>query len=284
MRFSVLVAWLFVTAAVSSSGQRLRDNRENASPTFGLPQDTFIVGCELYLFGRLVPPIEKDGAWGHRIRKDGNEVCVNDIVVLDVTRPSRAMPDSLITEEIHNQVSLSHYFERIVRHSASYDEKLGSVQYLGQRVPLNEEVLICYSANREPVNVTFHESGFLIRGARIATAFNWTVTPYIPLPPEITNERALDGTYHSLCGFMRSGLMVLVSPGFYRTLCSRSDPESTRGEIRAAIQKIPSVAKASWSEWDGRPVYDAVEVDGYDFGPSEVRAFVEAAYGHDSSR
>jgi len=235
------------------------------------------------LFGRLVPPIEKDGAWGHRIRKDGNEVCVNDIVVLDVTRPSRAMPDSLISEEIHNQVSLSHYFERIVRHSAFYDEQLGSAQYLGQRVPLNKEVLICYSANMEPVTVTFYQSGFRI-GGKIATVFNWTEMAYIPLPPEITNERALDGTYHSLCGFMRRGLMVFVAPGFYRTLCSRGDSETVRAEVRAAIQKIPSVAKASWSDWDGRPVYDAVEVDGYDFGPSEVRAFVEAAYGHDSSR
>lgn len=279
MRVLVLVACLFVTGAASSTGQRLRDNRENPSPTFGLPQDTFIVGCELYLFGRLVPPIEKDGAWGHHIRKDGNEVCVNDFTVLDATRPLRVQPDSTIPEEIHRRVSLSHYFERIVRHSTSYDEKMNSAWYEGEKVLWGKEILICYSANMEPVTVTFYQGGFSIRGAGIATGFDWTVIPYVPLPPEIVNERILDNTYHSICGAIRSDMMVLITRGGYQTLCDREDSESKRADARAAIARIPSLARVAWLEWDGRPVYEYLEFGEYHFESSEVRDFVEASAG-----
>ena len=74
------------------------------SPTYGKPASTFVSGCEIYLFGEYIEPVEgPDGTKGFLIEKTDSAVTLNGRHFFSPYDPPREYVDSPELREIRER-------------------------------------------------------------------------------------------------------------------------------------------------------------------------------------
>lgn len=250
---------------------RLKDTRALSTPTFGSPQDTFIVGCEFYLFGRLVPPVEVDGKRGHRVTKSTTAVHVNGILYLDTEAPPPTYEPS---KEAVERVATSNAVAAEVRNSVTIPENQGGVLFRGSKIEFDREFTYSHTKDGKPILVEFRKYAFAVRiqgsGAHV---YDYEEKEAALVDPDVHRERLLDGAYAILVRGLKPGVIFFAGRGYSNEVRGAS----AMADFRAALAEIPERAnRLSYSALDGQPLYEPLTVRGFYFSGSEVRDLVEA--------
>lgn len=238
------------------------------------PRDTLITGCELYLFGRLIEPVRRNGARGHVVKRTATTVMINDVVFFDLE--VQEVEPEYSQEFLERSRAEFRTFERVakeVRESLSLPAP--DLVLVNGKVP-DFGKIVTHSAGEDGshVSVEFGETGFFLR-YRDAVMFY----PYRELSrlrvsegkQEAGGDARLDRVYYAVATGLPSGAIVVMGHGYRDTYY---DSEEHNG-LRQALAMIPGrVRPRNVSGFEEE--YDAISINGFRFSAAVVRDFVRA--------
>lgn len=240
-------------------------------------EETFVTGCELYLHGRRVVPVSRDGQSGLVIRLDSTSIAINgllycDLGVLDTLATAHRAPrysdDVLRVSDVVGRTIAAVRRQRIANRDAD------SVNVDGVATRKGEFGLFSVE-HGETVFVAYREKTF---------EFTYEGTSFI-FPYEVESElsnadspqRKADRArreYQNLVEHLARGGIVLMGRGYRSTY---RDPAMFAG-LRAAISQIPLLARrAPHNDLNGEPIYEPLEIGIFQFLGMVVRDFVLAS-------
>ena len=234
------------------------------SPTYGKPASKFVSGCEIYLFGKYLDPVEgPDGEIGYLIEKTDSAVTLNGHHFYSPYDPQRTTVKPPSEKAKRHGVIFEKAMEEIRRLAVAHPsfEKayyIDSVLYTDEPKPY-------VTASGDTVMLQFH-----LESAHIVCEDASLVFPLTPdsVPPkEEQDKRGLDIIYHSLAG-IRPGFIILIGQGYQSW-----KPLSEAPTLKAALAKIPTLAQRRYKDIYGDWVYEPLTIDGYHFSYSVIIDF-----------
>ena len=238
------------------------------SPTHGKPASKFVSGCEIFLFGKYLEPIEGPGGeLGYLIEKMGSAVTLNGIHYYSPHDPQRkrARPPS----------------EKAKRHAVIFEEAMEEIRRLAVAHPslekayyidsvlYTDEPKLYVTASGDTVMLQFHLESARIVCDDVPLVFELNPIQWPSLSEEEWNELYLDRAYHGLAS-IRPGFIILVGRGYkdWHTI-------SEAPALKEAIAKIPSLAERRYQNIYGEWVYESLTIDGFIFSLTVVADFAE---------
>lgn len=236
------------------------------SPTYGKPASKFVSGCEIYFFGEYLEPVEgPDGEMGYLVEKTDSAVTLNGRHFFSPYDPPRTpvRPPS----------------EKAERHAKVFEEVVAEVRRLARPHPLLEKAYFIDSvlytdepkpyvtASGDTLMMHFSKSWAHYRYEDTNTSF--PLTPEPALPKKERDAQALDMAYRGLAA-IRPGFIILIGRGYKNWY-----PLTVAPDLKAALIRIPALAKRRYQNMYGEWVYDGLTIEGYHFGPSIVADFAE---------
>lgn len=234
--------------------------------------ETFIPDCELYLFGRLVPPIDRDGRSGLLVKLEGNVITINGRVYMEVQPIEPAEPDpSPYDETVRPSIRVRILATNAVRRSRVEARGADSLTVGDQAVPIGEFVPMVVETG-DSVLVAYFVDFFEIRVETYTYRFRYVEEPRKPPDnsPEAIRSRAV-GLYAHLARGLKPGAIVLLGEGYQSSYRDPSEFE----ELRAALSQIPLRAQRLSSH--GIFSYRGLDIGPFRFLPSVVQDFVDAS-------
>lgn len=238
------------------------------SPTFGYAAETFVANCELFLFGRYVPPeqySELGDDAGYLIKKTKTEVTVNGRVFVATDDPP-AYPQVPIPPRIKERAAVRQRAADEIRSRKQHRD--GVIVLDGVERRQNEPFPFTLEDGTVTVMVTF-----LIDGIQIEYDGHGTVF-VLETPPPVTKERLeeqaeqrLDVVYNGLVKRLKPGRIVLAGLGY-----SHSYPLWGGVRLKSALHQIPSLAEQE-SIVLGEVVYKSIRIDGFLFTSEVISDF-----------
>lgn len=234
------------------------------SPTYGKPASKFVSGCEIYFFGEYLEPVEgPDEAMGFLIEKTDSAVTLNGRHFFSPYDPPRTpvRPSS----------------KNAKRHTAVFEEVLVEVRRLAVAHPSLEKAYfidgVLYTDEPKPY-MTASGDTVMLRFSKSWAHYRYEDTntsfPLIPepeIPKEERDAQALDVAYQGLAA-IRPGFIILIGRGYKSWY-----PLSVASDLKAALAKIPALAKRRYQNMYGEWVYESVKIGGYFFSPTVVADF-----------
>jgi len=236
------------------------------SPTYGKPASKFVSGCEIYLFGEYLEPVEgPSGDMGYLIEKTDSAVTLNGRHFYSPYDPPRtpARPPS----------------DKIEHQAAVFEEVITEIRRLAQAHPSLEKAYfidsVLYTDTPQPY-VTASGDTVMLRFSRSWAHYRYEDTntsfPLVPdpvLPKEERDAQALDMAYDGLAA-IRPGSIILIGRGYKNFY-----PLSVASDLKAALSKISALAERRYKNMYGKWVYESITIDGYFFSLSVVADFAE---------
>ena len=270
-RISTLIGITMLSCFVLSGplvtmGYSQCNNELILTPTYGERASKFVSGCEIYLFGEYLEPVDgPDGTIGFLIEKTDSAVTINGRHFSSPYDPQRTpvRPPS----------------EKAERHAAVFEEVLAEVRRLAvahssiekaffiDSVLYTDEPKPYVTASGDTVMLRFSKSWAHYRYEDTNTSFPLTPDPM--LPKEEQDAQALDVAYQGLAA-IRPGFIILIGEGYQSW-----KPLSEAQTLKEALAKIPALAQRRYQNMYGEWVYEGLTIDGYQFGPSIVADFAE---------
>lgn len=239
---------MVVTGATSRAAQD-----GYASPTLGVPADTFVTGCELILYGREVPPIVKDGRSGYWIVKSDREVRVNGKLCLSLDSLPRQLPTSPITPQVVRTAKVLEAAAEIVRKSPRQVDGAAVVEQEFRKA--GEAFVVEVPEYGTTALVTLHEDVMFIEYDGVRVSFQRDRPK--PVDPVEKERRRLDAAYWGTISSLKRGYLVLKG-GNYAFFYPLSDSQ----EVRAQLLNLPMLVEQEANSRPGRITYKPVKIGG----------------------
>jgi len=239
------------------------------SRTFGAPHETFVTSCELYLFGKFVSPRvypEFGDSAGYLIKKTGTDVTVNGITFFDLKQADlvhRVEPDSALKYRCRVLGEAERQFRERTKAVLANGTCMVDSTLFSEDVPTPFLVNGC----KEVVLVTLMKDYIYFQFGKD--------TEFIPRYPrrapskEDRDEQRVDVAYGQLINHLKPGAIVLAGRGY-----ANRYPLAEAELLKAALAKIPRLARPIQEDLYGRMVYEMIEVDGFKWASNVIRDFV----------
>jgi hypothetical protein len=226
------------------------------SATYGKRASKFVSGCEIYLFGEYLDPVEgPDGTKGFLIEKTDSAVALNGRHFYSPHDTPRrpASPPS----------------ERAKRLEAIFEEAVAEIRRTVEAHPSIDGAYyidsILYSNVPQPYRTKSGDTvmlHFILDWGCLSyedASLEFPLKPEPELSKEERDKRALDNVYLSLAE-IRPGFIILIGEGYKLWY-----PLSEELGLKAALAKIPALAQARYQNIYGEWVYEPLTIDGYEF-------------------
>jgi hypothetical protein len=236
------------------------------SPTYGKPASKFVSGCEIYLFGEYLEPVEgPDGAMGFLIEKTDSAVTINGRHFFSPYDPQRT-PVRPPSERVERQSAVIMEAEAEIRRLA-HPHPTREKAYFIDSVLYTDEPKPYVTASGDTVMLQFHKESARIVYEDVPLVFE--LNPYRgPFMTEAErNELYLDNAYDGLAA-IRPGFIILIGRGYKNWY-----PLSVASDLKAVLIKIPELARRRYENIYGEWVYESITIDGYFFSPTVVADF-----------
>jgi hypothetical protein len=241
-----------------------------------VPRDSLISDCELYLFGKLVEPVQRGEKRGYIVQRTETKVLINDVVFFDPTvkKKEPVYPPGFL----ERSSAKFRTFDRVaaqVRKTISFS-KSGSVLVNGKTPEMGKIMPVSTGEDGGPVTVEYNQTGFILRYQETPVVYRYQPTPS-PAPlseneQKMHNMRMLDLVYGNIVNGLKPGSIVIMGAGY---LDRYRDPER-HDELRHALSLIRVRAEQPYIDAAGEEHFAAMTVNGFQFSPSIVRDFVNA--------
>jgi len=253
---------LVITSLLAAGGSEAAESR---SPTFGVPADTFLTGCELILFGEDVPPMARNGQTGYWVVKTDSVVAVNGIVITSLS-PTPAQPARPISPEIRRGSEIIEEAADIVWRSR--ESHKGLVTMDGETHSVGDEFSLSLPAHGASVKIKLYDASMTIVYEDRRTEF--PLDRPVPRSQAELDEIRLNGAYESLVHELKAGCLVIRGASYTYIW-----PLSRSAEIRAALAEMPAKAEIQLIHPDDGPYYKAIRIGGMIFDSSAIRDFIQ---------
>lgn len=283
-RVPLFVGLLVLTVAggpIAEHGLEHRSDRVYSS-TYGKPASTFVSGCEIYLFGKYIEPVEgPDGTMGFLIEKTDSAVTLNGRHFFSPYDPPKKVADTPLMREIQErgrpkkeivQATEEQFRAKVRRDPQTGEYSVDGAVYEPERLmpfvvqlpdridTVEVKILPNFMDGRDCFTMFYKGEDLRIR---------LTILPPPTPPKEEEDAFSLDVAYQGLAE-IRPGLIILIGRGYKFWY-----PISEAPALKAALAKIPTLARPLHEGfYEGEWVYEWLKIDGYTFDNAIIRDFI----------
>lgn len=256
-----LLSGLFVEPAVSQCTDR------GYSPTYGKPATKFVSGCEIYLFGEYLEPVEgPDGTMGFLIEKTDSAVTLNGRHYYSPYDPPRKIVKA-ISEEIKHRAAVKNEAQKEIRRLAVAHPTIEGAYNLGG-ILYGDELQPYITKSGDTVMVKFYKDEVEVVYENTPLIFKLVPDPV--RPKEEQDAFRLDNIYLSLVDAIKPERIILIGRGY-----ELSYPLSEAPAVKDALKKVPALARPIFQDIYGKWAYDAMTIDGYFFHSGVISDFTD---------
>lgn len=276
--FIVLLVLTVVGRPIAENSLEHRSDRVY-SQTYGKPASTFVSGCEIYLFGKYVDPVEgPDGTMGFLIEKTDSAVTINGRHFFSPYDPPKKVADTPLIREIRERSrhkrEIVEATEKQFRAKVQRDPQTGAYSVDGvvyePRRPTPFVIELPDHIDTVDIKISpsyMDELDYFIVFYQGEDLIGMPITP--PPAREQDNEFILDMAYQSLAE-IRPGFIILIGRGYQDWYHLSEAPR-----LKAALAKIPALAKPLHEGfYEGEWEYEWLKIDGYTFDSKIIRDFI----------
>jgi hypothetical protein len=273
-------AWNTDGSVAPSSAQRAG---RVYSPTYGKPASNFVSGCEIYLFGEYIEPVEgPDGMMGFLIEKTDSAVTLNGRHFFSPYDPPRKVADTPLMREIQErgrpkreiiQATMEQFRARVQREPQTGAYSVDGAVYEPERLtPFVVQLPDRIDTVEVKILPDFMDGlddrfSVFYKGEDLGIRFLITLPP--GPPKEQDNEFILDMAYQGLAK-VRPGFIILIGRGYKDWY-----PLSEAPKLKAALANIPVLAKPRHEGfYEGEWEYEWLNIDEYTFDSKIIRDFI----------